>query len=72
MDNTAEMTRKWIDEKIIDIEYIYKENGGLHTGFRICGEKYVETHKGMLSQRALEYKEYDLPTDASCNETNVV
>lgn len=36
VDNTAEMTRKWIDEKIIDIEYIYKENGGLHTGYNVA------------------------------------
>ncbi len=32
-DNTAEVVQGWIDEKKIEIRYIYKENGGLHTGY---------------------------------------
>lgn len=40
---------------------IYIAKGYTVPGFRICGEKYVETHKGMLSQKALEYKEIDTP-----------
>lgn len=32
-DNTAEMVKKWIDEADFKIDYIYKENGGLYTGY---------------------------------------
>lgn len=32
-DNTALLAKQWIAEGIIDIRYIYKENGGLYTGY---------------------------------------
>lgn len=32
-DNTKETVEKWIKENRIPITYIYKENGGLHTGY---------------------------------------
>ena len=32
-DNTREVVAKWIREGKIDIQYVYKENGGLHTGY---------------------------------------
>ncbi len=31
-DNTKELIQSWKNENKIDIEYIYKENGGMHTG----------------------------------------
>lgn len=31
-DNTKELIQNWIDENKIQIEYHYKENGGMHTG----------------------------------------
>ena len=32
-DNTREVVEAWISEGRIDIQYVYKENGGLHTGY---------------------------------------
>ena len=32
-DGTEELVRKWIAEEIIPVRYIYKENGGLYTGY---------------------------------------
>lgn len=33
-DDTAELVNEWIDsEKSFEIRYVYKENGGLHTGY---------------------------------------
>lgn len=33
-DNTEQVVRRWIEnEKSFEIRYIYKENGGLHTGY---------------------------------------
>lgn len=32
-DNTREVVAEWIREGKIDIQYVYKENGGLHTGY---------------------------------------
>lgn len=32
-DNTREVVLEWIQEGKIDIQYVYKENGGLHTGY---------------------------------------
>lgn len=32
-DNTAELVREWQEENRIEIKYVYKENGGLHTGY---------------------------------------
>ena len=32
-DNTRELIQEFIDEAIISIRYIYKENGGLYTGY---------------------------------------
>jgi glycosyltransferase involved in cell wall biosynthesis len=31
-DNTKELVEKWIAEDLIEIQYHYKENGGMHTG----------------------------------------
>lgn len=30
-DNTKELVNNWIDEQKLDIQYIFKENGGMHT-----------------------------------------
>ena len=35
-DNTKEIVEQWINEKKIDIRYIYKENGGLHTAYNLA------------------------------------
>lgn len=32
-DNTKEVVAAWIQEGKLDIQYVYKENGGLHTGY---------------------------------------
>ena len=32
-DNTGDIVKKWQSEDLIPIQYIYKENGGLHTGY---------------------------------------
>lgn len=32
-DNTKEIVDRWIQEQKIEIDYVYKENGGLHTGY---------------------------------------
>ena len=32
-DNTREVVAAWIQEGKLDIQYVYKENGGLHTGY---------------------------------------
>ena len=32
-DNTGEVVKRWIEEDRIPITYVYKENGGLHTGY---------------------------------------
>lgn len=32
-DGTEDLVRKWIEESVIPIKYIYKENGGLYTGY---------------------------------------
>ena len=37
-DNTQEVIEKWSSEQQIEIEYIYKENGGLHTGYNTAIE----------------------------------
>lgn len=37
-DNTQEVIEKWSSEQRIEIEYIYKENGGLHTGYNTAIE----------------------------------
>jgi glycosyltransferase involved in cell wall biosynthesis len=31
-DNTKELVDSWIAEDVVEIEYCYKENGGMHTG----------------------------------------
>lgn len=33
IDNTKELVQNWINENQIHISYIYKSNGGLHTGY---------------------------------------
>ncbi len=35
-DNTQELASKWIEENLIDIEYRYKENGGVHTAYNLA------------------------------------
>lgn len=37
-DNTREIVEKWILDNKIEIAYIYKENGGLHTGYNTAIE----------------------------------
>lgn len=37
-DNTQEIVEQWSAEQRIEIEYIYKENGGLHTGYNTAIE----------------------------------
>lgn len=32
-DNTKDLVDQWIEEGKLEIKYIYKENGGLHTGY---------------------------------------
>lgn len=32
-DNTRELVNEWSNEKKIEIKYVYKENGGMHTGY---------------------------------------
>lgn len=41
-DNTEELIKGYIAEKKIEIEYYYKENGGLFTGYNLAYEK-IET-----------------------------
>lgn len=36
IDNTRQLVEKWISEGLISIRYIYKENGGLHTGYNVA------------------------------------
>lgn len=33
IDDTKELVQQWIDINLIEIRYVYKENGGLHTGY---------------------------------------
>lgn len=35
-DNTEELVNTWITENKIPIRYIYKENGGMHTGYNVA------------------------------------
>jgi glycosyltransferase involved in cell wall biosynthesis len=35
-DNTKELVEKWIAEDMIEIQYHYKENGGMHTGHNLA------------------------------------
>lgn len=37
-DNTGELVNRWIEENKIPIRYIYKENGGLYTGYNTAYE----------------------------------
>ncbi len=37
-DNTRDLVNRWIKDGEIDIKYIYKENGGLHTGYNTAIE----------------------------------
>lgn len=37
-DSTREIVEDWIHEGRIEIEYVYKENGGLHTGYNAAIE----------------------------------
>jgi glycosyltransferase involved in cell wall biosynthesis len=35
-DNTKQLVQEWIDEKKIEIQYLYKPNGGMHTGHNMA------------------------------------
>ncbi len=35
-DGTDELIAKWIEEKKVDVQYHYKENGGMHTGHNLA------------------------------------
>lgn len=35
-DGTRELAQGWIDENKIKISYLYKQNGGLHTGYNVA------------------------------------
>lgn len=35
-DDTRELVQKWADENRIDIQYHYKDNGGMHTGHNVA------------------------------------
>lgn len=37
-DNTKETVQKWIDEKVIEIIYLYQENGGMHSTYNTAYE----------------------------------
>ena len=45
-DQTKEIVNKWINDKLIDIQYVYKENGGLHTGYNEA-IKHLDTELAM-------------------------
>jgi len=36
VDDTKALVQRWIDEAKIEIQYFYKENGGLHTGYNVA------------------------------------
>ena len=44
-DGTGDLVKEWISEELLDIKYIYKENGGKHKAFQIayqiCDTKYI-------------------------------
>lgn len=35
-DNTKDLVNQWMDENKLNIRYIFKENGGLHTGYNVA------------------------------------
>lgn len=41
-DNTKELVDTWIEEGIVDLEYYYKENGGMHTAHNEA-YKHIDT-----------------------------
>ena len=45
-DNTKSLVQSWIDDGAIEIEYVYKENGGMHTGHNKAFEN-IETELAM-------------------------
>lgn len=57
-DNTAEIVDKWIEEAIFKIRYIYKENGGLYTGYNTAYEN-IKTELNVC----IDSDDY-MPTDA--------
>ena len=42
VDNTKQVVEQWMQENKIEIQYVYKENGGLHTGYNTAIE-HMET-----------------------------
>lgn len=37
-DDTCEVVKKWIEEEAVTIRYIYKKNGGMHSGYNTAYE----------------------------------
>lgn len=35
-DNTSQLAQKWISECIVSVDYIYKENGGMHSAHNVA------------------------------------
>ncbi len=44
-DNTRKLVQSWIDEKKLEIQYVYKENGGVHTArdlaYHLCETELI-------------------------------
>lgn len=54
IDNTEDVVKGWIDENIIEIKYIKKENGGKHTAYNVA----VENTSTELIMIALDSDDY--------------
>lgn len=57
-DKTRELVQKWKEENLIEIEYYYKENGGMHTGHNLA-LKLIQTELNMC----IDSDDY-MPTEA--------
>lgn len=55
-DNTKELVESWRQEKKIDIRYIYKTNGGMHTG-------YNTAYDNIFTELAISIDSDDYMTD---------
>ena len=55
-DNTKELVESWMQEKKIDIRYIYKKNGGMHTG-------YNTAYDNIFTELAISIDSDDYMTD---------
>lgn len=70
-DNTEEVVRGWIDEDIIEIKYIQKENGGKHTAYNVACEN-TDTELIMIALDSDDYLSDDavetiIDTWSKCN-----